>query len=222
MTDYFAEYGRNKETRGRLSSPTWRRTFLFAAQSIRVRLGRCVITAASVVCAIAFLTYNVLALESFVRGRTATPQAQGATATEFFAGLEQFTAEKSAEQKMIFVTALSVLVCFAGITNSMMMSIKERYREIATLKCLGAVNGYVTRLFLVEAALQGGLGSAVGLALGLVLFWVGHGAAASAVYVMQACAVCFAAGVAMTLLASVWPIRVALAMMPIEALRVVE
>jgi len=201
-----------------------KRTLLFAVQSIRVRLGRCLVTAASVICAIAFLTYNSLALEDFWKaGRTPADQRpQAAAVAEFFAGMERFTSEKSTEQKVVFVMVLSVLVCFAGITNSMMMSIKERFREIATLKCLGAVNAYVTKLFLVEAALQGGLGSAIGLVLGVLLYTVGYGAAFSPGYLVWTCAVCFAVGVAMTLVASVWPIRTALAMLPIDALRVVE
>ena len=84
------------------------------------------------------------------------------------------------------------------------------------------MNSYVTRLFLVEAALQGGVGSAAGLVLGAALFRAALGALPSPAYLALAGTVCFGVGLLMTLLASVWPIRVALAMLPIEALRVVE
>ncbi len=240
---------------GRLSSPSMARTLQFALQSIRLRLGRCVITAASVVGAIAFLTYNALGMAGlkgsfekvFWPGYTPAaqtaqapadpaPQAAGQAASQedadFFARLEQFTAEKSAQQKQQFVLVLSLLVCFVGISNSMMMSIKERYREIATLKCLGAVNSYIRRLFMLESLLQAGAGCIVGLLLGSTLFVIVQRYAVvqsafswdarSMAWMLAVWAACFLLGIAMTVVASIWPIRKALAMAPVEALRVEE
>ena len=226
-------YGKSKAVRGKLSSPRLRRTVQFAMQSIRLRFGRCLVTTASVICAVAFLSYNALFLEQErVRARAKTParsptarQEAGPAAAgvaDFFAELEAFTAEKNAIQKRMFVIALSLLVCSVGIMNSMLMSVKERFREIATLKCLGAVNAYIRELFVIESLLQGGLGSLLGLVLGIALYLAMQGAAISIVWLMKVSVACLAIGVVMTLLASVFPIRAALRMTPIEALRVEE
>ena len=68
---------------------------------------------------------------------------------------------------------MSLLVCGVGITNSMLMSVTERFREIGTMKCLGALDGFIVRLYLIESALMGVIGSFAGalagtLAMGLV------------------------------------------------------
>lgn len=220
------EYGRGKIVRGKLSIPSWRQTLLYAAQSIRLRLGRCLITTASVAGTIAFLSYNGLMLAT-VKAESA--QSAGASLPEtaehgddFFVGLEVFSCEKNAIEKRMFVMALSMLVAFVGITNSMLMSIKERHREIATFKCLGAVNAYVRRMFLLEAMIQGGMGSIMGIVLGVTLHLAANEAWAGATAALEVAAACLALGLFMTALAAAWPIRAALAMMPIEALRVEE
>ena len=61
---------------------------------------------------------------------------------------------------------MSLLVSFVGITNSMLMSVTERYKEIGTMKCLGALDNFIVRLFLLESGILGGLGSLVGALIG--------------------------------------------------------
>lgn len=236
-------YKHSQRQIGRLSSPTMRKTLAFAMQSIRLRLARCIITAASVVGAIAFLTYNAMGLNAWLFQVThpvlvapapaaaASPAAEASqSGGDFFSQLASFTAEKSQREKQLFVMTLSLLVCFVGISNSMMMSIKERYREIATLKCLGAVNSYIRRLFMLESMLQAGAGSVFGLLLGILLYWAVQPAATEAadqrygsgLWLLMVCGFSLTVGIIMTLVASVWPIRKALAMAPVEALRVEE
>lgn len=227
-----AAYGAGKPERGSLRAPSLRQTFAYAAQSIRLRFGRCLITMACVVGAIAFLTYNALGMRGgpppAVAPAPATAEAldtrtdAAGLSAGFFAGLEEFTAEKSAAQKRLFVVALSLLVSLVGITNSMLMAIKERYREIATLKCLGALNAYIRRLFMIESVMQGAVGSALGVALGFFLHLLAQEQPAPAAWALKTSLACLGVGVAMTLVAAVWPIRTALAMLPIEALRVEE
>ena len=48
---------------------------------------------------------------------------------------EKFRANISARRNLWLVT-LSLLVCIVGITNAMLMSVTERFREIGTMKCL--------------------------------------------------------------------------------------
>jgi ABC-type lipoprotein release transport system permease subunit len=51
----------------------------------------------------------------------------------------------------------------------MLMSVTERFREIGTMKCLGALDRFVVRLFLIESSFQGAAGSIVGAVIGLGL-----------------------------------------------------
>ena len=67
----------------------------------------------------------------------------------------------------IWLIAISLLICVVGISNAMLMSVTERYREIGTMKCLGALDWFVVKLFLIEAAFQGVAGSLVGAVIGV-------------------------------------------------------
>jgi ABC-type antimicrobial peptide transport system permease subunit len=68
----------------------------------------------------------------------------------------------------MWLVTMALLVCGIGITNSMLMSVTERFQEIGTMKCLGALDSFVVRLFLIEAAVIGFLGSFVGLLVGFI------------------------------------------------------
>ncbi len=61
------------------------------------------------------------------------------------------------------IGAVSLLVAALGITNTMIMSIYERTREIGVMKVLGAKLFDIKKLFLFEAAMIGLLGGLVGL-----------------------------------------------------------
>ena len=72
----------------------------------------------------------------------------------------------------LFVSILAfiaIVVAALGIVNTMVMSILERTREIGILKSLGAQNGQVRLLFLLESALIGLIGSLGGLLLGWII-----------------------------------------------------
>jgi putative ABC transport system permease protein len=66
------------------------------------------------------------------------------------------------------VACLALLVAALGITNTMMTSVLERTREIGIMKALGARNSHIQLIFLVEGALLG----IVGGALGFLLSWM--------------------------------------------------
>ncbi len=72
-------------------------------------------------------------------------------------------------ERMSWLLAISLLVCAVGITNAMLMSVTERYREIATLKCLGALDGSILKIFVLEACLLGCVGAIAGAFLGILL-----------------------------------------------------
>lgn len=73
----------------------------------------------------------------------------------------------SLQARQYWLVVMSLLVCSVGITNSMLMSIFERYKEIGTMKCLGALDKFIIELFLLESGLMGLVGSVSGSLLGL-------------------------------------------------------
>lgn len=151
----------------------WRDAFRISLKNVSLRLGRAAITASGVILGIAFLM-------SVWTSRVCTEgierfQAESARAVNLDTGpgAEAAKAEKmqrTARQNWLVV--MSLLVCMVGITNSMLMSVTERFREIGTMKCLGALDGFIVRLFLIETALLGLFGSVVGIILGHVVMLI--------------------------------------------------
>lgn len=124
---------------------------------------------------------------------------------------------------------LSFLVCVVGVANAMLMSVTERFAEIATMKCLGAMDGAVLVLFVFEATLQGAVGGALGLvvgallALGRGLFEYGGllgGGLRAVPDLLLAGGLSFLLGVLLSALAAVGPALLAARLAPMEAMRV--
>ena len=67
------------------------------------------------------------------------------------------------------IGAISLLVAALGITNTMIMSIYERTKEIGIMKVMGADLGDIKKLFLLEAGMIGFIGGTVGLIFSLIL-----------------------------------------------------
>jgi len=70
------------------------------------------------------------------------------------------------------IGAVSLLVAAIGITNTMMMSIYERTKEIGVIKVLGCSLRNIRGLFLMEAAYIGLFGGLVGLAGSYGISWL--------------------------------------------------
>lgn len=80
--------------------------------------------------------------------------------------------EKEARQKqMMFggLGAISLFVAALGITNTMIMSITERTREIGVMKSLGCFVDDIRKMFLLEAGMIGFLGGMAGTVLSLII-----------------------------------------------------
>ncbi|MCI8342720.1 MAG: ABC transporter permease [Firmicutes bacterium] len=77
------------------------------------------------------------------------------------------------------IGAISLLVAAIGITNTMVMSIYERTREIGVMKVIGATLNDIKRLFLVEAAFIGFFGGIAGIAVSFLASYITNNVAAS-------------------------------------------
>jgi putative ABC transport system permease protein len=62
-----------------------------------------------------------------------------------------------------------IMIMVAGIMNTLWIAIRERTREIGTLRAIGMQKGNVARLFLLEAGMLGVFGAAVGVAFGALI-----------------------------------------------------
>ncbi len=122
-------------------------------KSIKIRLARSLITAAGIFLGIAFF--------SSVRTGGLFPVGGGAEAI-------------AAANRQQWLAVMALLVCFVGIMNSMLMSVTERFKEIGTMKCLGALDSFVVKLFFIEAMLMGVLASVSGWLTGWLIIVVVH------------------------------------------------
>lgn len=66
-----------------------------------------------------------------------------------------------------WLIVMALLTCTVGIANAMLMSVTERFREIATMKCLGAQDSLVVKLFLLESGMLGIVGALLGIVVGV-------------------------------------------------------
>src|SRR5439155_17191330 len=135
----------------------FRKAFSIAIQSIKVRFWRSMITAGGVLLGIAFLasTFGQAIL-------AAHPLLTRAAMDEAMQRLQK----EEAHARQVWLVVMSLIVCTVGITNSMLMSVTERFKEIGTMKCLGAMDGFIVKLFLLEAGFLGVVASVVGWVVG--------------------------------------------------------
>ncbi len=79
--------------------------------------------------------------------------------------------EQANKQQMILgsLGAISLFVAALGITNTMVMSIYERTREIGIMKVVGCFVGDIRTIFLMEAGCIGFLGGIVGVLLSYLI-----------------------------------------------------
>jgi lipoprotein-releasing system permease protein len=80
-----------------------------------------------------------------------------------------FTWMKLEKAVMFVILALIVLVAAFNIVSTLFMVVLEKRRDIGVLKSLGASRATVLQVFLCEGLLIGGLGTALGAALGGIL-----------------------------------------------------
>jgi len=127
---------------------------------------------------------------------------------------------------LVGIAGISLLVGGVGIMNTMYTSVQERTRQIGIMKAIGATNGDIQLIFLIESGLLGLVGGTIGCLLGLALaLGVQYGAALYGLEILKASLdpviFIFALGFSFLIgMGSGWfPARQAAKMNPVEALR---
>jgi len=212
----------------------WGKALEISIKSLMIRFWRSLITMSGVILAIAFLMS--VWTSSTILGEL-KQAAQGET-VEAMQVKELLTKNKveltggkgGIEAKNIWLICLSLLVCVVGIVNAMLMSVTERIHEIGTMKCLGALDGFIIRLFFLESSFQGIIGTAAGIVLGLIAsilselisyrgyvfeYFPAGGVVLAATYTLVI-------GTLLSVFAAIFPAYRAAKMQPVEAMRVEE
>ena len=118
------------------------------------------------------------------------------------------------------IASIALAVGGIGIMNIMLVSVRERTREIGIRKAVGARGRDILAQFLIEALALSSIGGAVGIVLGVAVSAVigaiaGWGLQLSATTIIAAVAFSLLTGV----IFGVWPARQAAKLDPIAALR---
>jgi len=204
------------------------KSFQMAYQSIRVRFFRSLVTTMSLVLAVAFLTFiqtgNDAATGLLESGDPVIERSLSKAGYD----IDNTTGSIASSAKQRWIVFLSLLTCVVGIINAQLMSVTERFREIGTLKCLGALDRFIVRIFVIEATLQGLAGGFVGALLGGIVTIIStlltYGFSTfnyipwSTVCLTMFFAMCI--GTVLSLLGVLYPAIVASKMQPVEAMRV--
>ncbi len=115
-----------------------------ALSSLKLRFSRSLLTVLTIATATAFMMYLLTMAKSEV-------------------------AAVSDEQSWLLMMLLALVVSAAGVLNTMLMNVTQRYREIGTMKCLGALDSFILLSVLLEAAILGLAGAAIGVVAGTVI-----------------------------------------------------
>jgi lipoprotein-releasing system permease protein len=82
-----------------------------------------------------------------------------------------FTVLEVERTVMFIILSLIILVAALNIVSGMMMLVKDKGRDIAILRTMGATKGAIMRIFLITGASIGVVGTLAGLLLGIVFCW---------------------------------------------------
>ena len=83
-----------------------------------------------------------------------------------------FSALRIQQTTLFFVIGLIVAVSTFNIVATLVMTVKEKKRDIGVLTALGAEQKFFSRVFLLLGALLGGAGVGAGIAFGALVCWV--------------------------------------------------
>jgi len=122
---------------------------------------------------------------------------------------------------LLAIASIALVVGGIGIANIMLVSVRERTREIGVRRAVGATRSTILLQFLVEAVVIASLGGFIGLALGATIIGVARVAVPGLPVQLSPWIVFTALGFAgiVGVVSGVMPARSAAALDPVEALR---
>lgn len=205
---------------------SFKQTVRISLNSLKIRMGRSLITLSGVILAIAFLAsiwFNQDILNGLKLAAVQDEQIgvllKNNNVSSKITGLDD---------KTKFLIILSLLVSAVGIVNAMLMSVTERYKEIGTMKCLGALDSLIIRLFIIESSILGFVGSLMGVIIGAFIAYVpnliSYGNFVWHVFsptdFFKSSLYSIAIGVILSVIFAIYPAYVAAKMKPVDAMRV--
>jgi putative ABC transport system permease protein len=127
---------------------------------------------------------------------------------------------------LVAIASISLIVASIGIMNTMLMSVMERTHEVGIMKAIGAKNGNVLSLFLLESGMVSMVGGVCGCVLGVLsanIISIGIGAAFGegipAIVRPEVLLGGVVVAVFVGVLSGLYPARKASKMSPVEAVR---
>jgi len=121
---------------------------------------------------------------------------------------------------MIVISSIGLLVGGIGVMNIMLVSVKERTREIGIRKAIGARSGDILKQFLIEAVFLTGLGGLNGIIVGFgIAFLVKAATPLPTSVTLWSVILGFFVSVSVGLFFGIFPAQKAARMDPIESLR---
>jgi predicted lysophospholipase L1 biosynthesis ABC-type transport system permease subunit len=203
----------------------YRKVMTIALRGLRIRLAKTFLVTCCIALAVAFLTYILCSNGMNANiAQLASDALQQRLAREGL--LEQFQSVEQQSQTA-WMLGIALLISFVGIVNAMLISVTERFREIGTMKCLGGLDSFIVKLYLIESLLQGVVGTLMGIVLGVILAYLeGFSRFGGEVWsllpvvtLLKYIAITFACGIGLTTAGALYPAWRAAKMEPVDAMR---